>query len=127
MERVKELIRFRQINQDCKEYDNMSPTNLNKFKEFCEMGENDWIKMNLYLSQQQRYYLQYHNQEKSRKRYQRICNYFDQEFVETDFLEYFDHEKEWMDKYLSPEEERIANSIIFSDLLQQLREIWRRF
>ena len=121
MERVKELIRFCQINQGCKEYDNMISTRLDKFEEFCEMGENEWIKNN--LSPRQQYYLQYHNQEKSRTRYHRICNEFHRECHETDFLEYFDNEKEWIDKYLSPEEERIANSIIYIDLLQQLREL----
>ena len=121
MERVKELIRFCQINQDCKSFDNNYGPDFNKFDEFCEMVENDWIKMN--LSPKQRHYLKYRNQEKSRKRYEKICDIVKRELSEIDFLEFFDHEKEWMERYLSPEEKLEINGFLFLNILEQLREL----
>ena len=121
MERVKELIRFCQTNQDCKSFDNNYGPDFNKFDEFCEMGENDWIKMN--LSPKQRHYLKYRNQEKSRKRYEKICDIVKRELSEIDFLEFFDHEKEWMERYLSPEEKLEINGFLFLNILEQLREL----
>ena len=118
MKRVKELIRFCQINQDCKRYFDNRSTELDKFEDFCEMGENEWIKMN--LTPKERYYLKYHDQERARKRYDTICHIVRRELSETDFLEFFDHEKEWIERYLFPEETLEIKNFLFRNLLEQI-------
>ena len=97
MEKVKELIRFCQIHKDLDFHLPHEPFEwLKRFDEFCEKGEKVWIEQNLFPNNKRRFLLL--EEERSHARFERINSIHLRFREESDFQEFFQDEKAWVEK-----------------------------